>query len=98
MNTFGYRFTVLFLVVAALAVTIKAQSPSPMIVQAATASTGPVANPTTDTSESITAAIKTLQNIKAANEETLKKQDAALQKLDELQKAADEIKIFAKRS
>ena len=38
-----------------------------------------------------------LQEIKAANEEMLKKQEAALQQLDELQKAADEIKVFSKR-
>jgi hypothetical protein len=47
---------------------------------------------------SLPVALKQLQELKAANEELLKKQDAALQKLDELQKAADEIKIFSKRS
>ncbi|MFN2542103.1 MAG: hypothetical protein ABR514_08055 [Chthoniobacterales bacterium] len=43
-------------------------------------------------------AIKQLQEMKTANEELLKKQEAALQKLDELQQAADELKIFGKRS
>lgn len=43
-------------------------------------------------------AVKLLQDMKAANAEVLKKQEAALQQLEELQKAADEIKIFSKRS
>lgn len=64
-----------------------AQSPAPT-----------VAPPTALETESLSAATKTLQEIKTANEELLKKQDAALQRLEELQKAADEIKIFGKRS
>jgi len=36
--------------------------------------------------------------MKTANAEVLKKQEATLQALEELQKAADEIKIFGKRS
>ena len=73
---------------AAVAIfTADAQSPTPTSVQ-------PVA---TDT-ESIPAAIKLLQELKTANEEVLKKQEATLQALEELQKAADEIKIFSKRS
>ena len=49
-------------------------------------------------SESVPVALKQLQELKTANEELLKKQEAALQRLEELQKAADEIKIFGKRS
>jgi hypothetical protein len=48
--------------------------------------------------ESLPASIKLLQELKTSNEEILKKQEAALQQLEELQKAADEIKIFSKRS
>ncbi|HYY13369.1 MAG TPA: hypothetical protein VE758_02935 [Chthoniobacterales bacterium] len=48
--------------------------------------------------ESLPSAIKLLQEMKTANAEVLKKQEAALQALEELQKAADEIKIFGKRS
>jgi Skp family chaperone for outer membrane proteins len=48
-------------------------------------------------SASSQAALQLLQAMKAANEETLKKQEATLQQLDELQKAADQIKIFGKR-
>ena len=48
--------------------------------------------------ESMPMAIKLLQDMKTANAEVLKKQEATLQALEELQKAADEIKIFSKRS
>jgi hypothetical protein len=75
-------------IVAAVAIfAADAQSPTAAPVQ-------PVA---TDT-ESMPAAIKLLQEMKTANAEVLKKQEATLQALEELQKAADEIKIFSKRS
>ena len=77
----------------------KAQSPTPIVVQAASpaaiSSTAAPA-PATD-SDSLPLTIKMLQEMKTANEEMLKKQEAALQQLDELQKAADEIKVFSKR-
>lgn len=83
-------------------VTVNAQSPTPIIVQAATAPaltsasaaskmTGPV------DAQSILAAIKLLEQIKAGNDEVLAKQKAALEKLDELREAADQLRIFAKR-
>ena len=43
------------------------------------------------------AAIKSLEEVKAANEETLKKQQATLDALDQLQKDADQLRIYAKR-
>jgi hypothetical protein len=77
---------------------VRAQSPAPIIVQAATA------NPTISTASapatsvgSIPDAIKSLEKIKAANDEVLAKQKAALERLEELQQAADELRIFAKR-
>ncbi len=77
----------------------KAQSPTPIVVQAASpaaiSSTAAPA-PATD-SDSLPLTIKMLQEMKTANEEMLKKQEATLQQLDELQKAADEVKIFSKR-
>jgi hypothetical protein len=39
-----------------------------------------------------------LRDLKAANEETISKQKAALEKLDEMQKAADQIKLYSKRT
>ncbi len=41
--------------------------------------------------------LKALQAIKAANDEILKQQTATLEKLDELEKAANEIRIYSKR-
>jgi hypothetical protein len=76
----------------------KAQSPTPIVVQAASA--GPVTS--TSTAQSIAVslvpdAIKLLETIKADNDEVLAKQKAALEKLDELEEAADQLRIFSKR-
>ena len=91
-----FSFSFLFAVIA-----INAQSPTPIIVQAANAPTvtstsSKTAAAVTD-AQSIPAAIKQLEQIKAANDEVLAKQKAALQRLDELQDAADQLRIFAKR-
>jgi hypothetical protein len=82
----------------------KAQSPAPIVVQAASAATVSsnsasvtTSPPAAQDSEALQAALKSLREIKAANDETLKKQEAALQQLDELQKTADQVKIFGKR-
>jgi hypothetical protein len=83
----------------------KAQSPAPIVVQAASAATvsseaasaATVSAPAAQDFEALQTALKSLQEIKAANDETLKKQEATLQQLDELQKAADQVKIFGKR-
>jgi hypothetical protein len=78
----------------------KAQSPAPVIVPAvspAIVSATPTAAAVVD-SNSLPLTIKMLQEMKAANEDMLKKQEVALQQLDDLQKAADEIKVFGKRS
>ena len=73
-------------------------TPPPVVVQAATAA--PTATPAATPGASdaaVTAAMKALEEVKAANEATLKKQEAMLQQLDELQKAAEQLKIFSKR-
>jgi hypothetical protein len=41
--------------------------------------------------------LKMLQEMKAANEETLRQQAATLEQLDELEKAAEQIKVYSKR-
>jgi hypothetical protein len=46
---------------------------------------------------SMQATMKSLRELKEANEQILKKQQATLEALDELQKAADQIKVFSKR-
>jgi hypothetical protein len=95
------RAKILFVFPLLLAlVAVSAQSPAPIIVQAATSSAA--AKSTTSASaaadvHSIPDAIKLLEQIKAANDEVLAKQKAALERLDELQDAADQLRIFAKR-
>lgn len=79
---------------------IRGQSPAPIVIKAispataATPSPKPLVEPDTSTSQS---AIKLLEQVKAANQETLKRQQAVLEQLDELQKAAEQMKIFTKR-
>jgi hypothetical protein len=96
----------LFLLLAAFSISLgtkaKAQSPTPIIVQAATStaaatSTSVKATAPMADNQSISAAIELLEKIKAANEEVLAKQKAALEKLDELHDAAEQLQIFAKR-
>ncbi|HEX4638154.1 MAG TPA: hypothetical protein VH170_01575 [Chthoniobacterales bacterium] len=81
-------------------VALNAQSPAPIIVQPANAVTSvksTTAAPAPATTQSIPDAIKALEQIKAGNAEVLAKQKAALEKLDELQEAADQMRIFGKR-
>ena len=75
-----------------------AQSPKPMIVQAATPAAAPTRAPIApDNSASVQAVLKELQEMKAANEETLRKQAATLEQLDALEKTAEQIRIFSRR-
>lgn len=96
------RPTILFVFAIFLAVvSVSAQSPTPIVVQAASAmaatSTSSKPAPTATDTQSIPNAIKSLEQIKAANDEVLAKQKAALGRLAELQDAADQLRIFAKR-
>jgi len=90
-------FSVIAAVVVALGV-VRAQSP--VIVQAADAAP---ANPAARAPAAPAAAsdsktmLQSLQAMQIMNEATIKKQEAALATLDELQKAAEELKIFSKR-
>ncbi len=69
----------------------------PIVVPAMTPTTaqGPAAAAVTTAATQTT--LKALQAIKAANDEILKQQTATLEKLDELEKAANEIRIYSKR-
>jgi hypothetical protein len=95
------RAKILFILPLLLAVGVGAQSPTPIVVQAASGTTVPstssksAATPTDV--HSIPEAIKLLEQIKSANDEVLAKQKAAMERLDELQDAADQLRIFAKR-
>jgi hypothetical protein len=86
------------LVAAVIAPIGYAQAPTPIVVQAMT--------PATKTQSTVSAAVSTtatqtmlkaLQAMKAANDEILKQQEATLLKLDEMEKAANELRIYTKR-
>ncbi len=92
--------TVILSIFTAFALTglLLAQSPKPMTVQAATPAAAPTRAPAApDSSASLQAVLKELQEMKAANEETLRKQAATLEQLDALEIAAEQIKIWSKR-
>jgi len=105
MQTLKHAFAASALAFLVLVEQAHAQQPTPqlMVVQAANAPAAPAAAKTATTvspdksTSSLQAAIKALQQAKAANDETLKKQAAMLEQLDELQKAAEQLKVFAKR-
>jgi hypothetical protein len=74
----------------------QSQTPMPVIVPAMTPATV-VKTPGGDNSAGSQAGLKALQALKAVNAEILKQQEATLLKLDELEKAANEIRIYSKR-
>lgn len=86
------------LIAFALACLVPAQSPIPVVVSAATPAVTSKTAPTSADADSAQAALKVLQEMKAANEETLRKQAAILAQLDEVEKLADQIRITTKRS
>jgi hypothetical protein len=78
---------------------LDAQTPPVVVVQAATpgpAASAPVVAAKTAASPQTT--LKLLQEMKAANKDTIEKQTATLQLLEELEKSAEQLKIFASRS
>ena len=98
MRAGGDNMRSLILSLIAVVVSIaSAQTPMPIVVPAMTPSTtqSPVAAAVTTASTQTT--LKALQAMKAANEEILKQQIATLEKLDEIEKAANEIRIYTKR-
>jgi ribulose 1,5-bisphosphate carboxylase large subunit-like protein len=82
---------------ATLGSAVLAQTPIPIVVPAMTPAktqspvTAAVTTAATETS------LKALEAIKAANDELLKQQTATLEKLDEIEKAANELRIYSKR-
>ena len=96
------RLLSLLLIFVVMPTLIAAGPSSEIIIQAASPETKP-ANATVSTKgasqepSSLQTALKLIQEMKAGNEETLKKQEAVLAQLDELQKTADQIKAFSKR-
>lgn len=95
--------TIVFLFVAMAGLGLaEAQTQAPMVVvqaagpKSATAPTVAAAVPVA-TTESMQVALKALQELKAANDELLKKQAATLQQLEDTEKAAEQMKIYSKR-
>ncbi|MGB8341225.1 MAG: hypothetical protein WCE51_06525 [Chthoniobacterales bacterium] len=80
---------------------IRAQNPTPVIVQAATSAPAAAAAAAPNSAASIgldnRVMLQLLQEMQATNAATIKKQEATLLTLDALQKAAEELKIFSKR-
>ena len=92
------RTLIVSIIAATVAVcTTDAQSPQPIIVPAMTPATSQTTVATAVTTTSTQTTLKVLQSIKAANDELLKQQEATLLKLDEIEKAANEIRIYSKR-
>lgn len=90
-------FSALAVVLFALGV-VDAQSP--VIVQAADATpanTPALAPATAPVAGDAKSVLQALEEMRTLNDATIKKQEAALATLDELQKAAEELKIFSKR-
>ena len=90
------RPLLLFLLVAFAVGGLRAQSPM-LVVQAATPAPATSVAATPPPSNSNATLLQLLQQMKSTNEETLKKQKAVLEQLDELQKAAEQMKAFSKR-
>ncbi|MGI8431166.1 MAG: hypothetical protein ACR2MW_02595 [Chthoniobacterales bacterium] len=82
--------------------TLEGQSPTPVVLQAIvpgsmTPTPAPAAPAAGTSTTDMQTVMQLVQEMQATNDATLKKQEAALQTLDALQKAAEEIKIFSKR-
>ncbi|MEO5720934.1 MAG: hypothetical protein ABIR71_05620 [Chthoniobacterales bacterium] len=90
------KFTILLCALVLATGFARAQAPTPVVIQAVPAAAAP-AVPANQSAPSAAAALKVIQEMKAANEEIMKKQAATLQQLDELQKAAEQLKIYSKR-
>jgi hypothetical protein len=85
------------LAILALAGILAAQSPKTVVVPAATPALTLQQPAVPDNAASIQAALKMLQEMKAVNDDTLRKQEATLELLDLMEQAADQLKIFTKR-
>jgi hypothetical protein len=93
--------TLIFSIIACAlsAASLNAQSPTPIIVVPAITPAITNQNPATAALTTATAqtTLKALQALKAANDEILNQQKATLEKLDEIEKTANEIRFYTKR-
>ena len=87
-----------FFIAVVISVTcVQAQTPVPVVVPA-TSAPAVQAQTAPAPAGGTQAVMQTLQQMKATNAETLRRQQATLQQLDELEKAIEQIKIFSKRT
>lgn len=96
-----HHFAILFVagLLASPSLPVEAQTPAPIIIQAATPAPAAAEKPAAATpiTAAATTILQQLQAMQATNAATIKQQEATLVTLAELQKAAEEIKIFSKR-
>ena len=92
------RFALFFATAVAVAATY-AQTSTPIVIQAMTPAQSAASQPiaATQTTNNAASAITALQALKAENVQILQKQAAVLQQLEEMEKAAEQIKIYTKR-
>ena len=86
--------------VALFVAAAKAQQPTPpmVIVQPASQqATTPAPAAPAASDQAMANALKALEQVRSDNDAALKKQEDMLQRLDELQKAVEQLKIFSKR-
>jgi hypothetical protein len=96
------QFLAMSIALAAVIAPVHAQTPVPIVVPAASGATvssqpqvrSAVAVDPNDPAK----VLQQLQQMKAANEETIRKQEAMLQHLDELQKSTEQLRILISRS
>jgi hypothetical protein len=87
-----FTISVAMLACAILGVAQTAE-PTPITLHAATPAPAEDAKQQAEMAENI----KQLQELKAQNDEILKQQQAALEALDEMQKEAEQLRIYSKR-
>lgn len=75
-----------------------AKAQTPIVVQAASANAPVQRAVSVQAGAGTTSVLRELQAMRAANQEALRKQEATLQLLDELQKQADQLRIYTSRS
>lgn len=100
------RATILliFVALAIPAGAMNGQVPAPVVMPAASPATTVLPKPVAangaagQEASSNAATLQALQQLKAANAEILKRQAATLQQLEEIEKAAQQMKIFSSRS
>ena len=93
------RIYLSFFAIAMFVITpLLAQAPMPIVTPVATKVVQAPASAIATVTDTTASNLKALRDFKAANDEILKRQKTALETLDELQKAADQIKMYTKRT